>query len=81
MAKGLLLFAQLKTLFSELKKKNTAQKTEQDVRFLGRLLKTKVEDRKIKAISVVELNEYISQFILSIRTKMAPSTRQLRYEV
>ena len=69
MAEGLLLFAQLKNLFSELKKKNTAQKTERHVRLLGRLLKTKVADRNVKAISAVELNEYISQFIISVRTK------------
>ena len=68
MAEGLLLFAQLKNLFSELKKKNTAQKTERHVRLLGRLLKTKVADRNVKAISAVELNEYISQFIISDRT-------------
>ena len=36
---------------------------------LGRLLKTKVEDRKVQAISAVELNEYISQFIISVGTK------------
>ena len=69
MAEGLLLFAQLKNLFSELKKKNTAQKTERHVRLLGRLLKTKVADRNVKAISAVELNEYICQFIMSVRTK------------
>ena len=53
----------------ELEKKNTAQKTEGDVRLLGRFLKTKVEDRKVEAISAVELNEYISHFIISVRTK------------
>ena len=54
---------------AEPNKKNTAQKTERDVRLLGRLLKMKVEDRKVKAISAVELHEYISQFIISVRTK------------
>ena len=39
------------------------------VRLLGRFLKTKVEDKKVEAISAVELSEYISQFIISVRTK------------
>ena len=53
----------------ELEKKNTAQKTEGDVRLLGRFLKTKVEDRKVEAISAVELNEDISQFIIFVCAK------------
>ena len=32
-------------------------------------LKTKDEDREIEDISAVELNEYISQFIISVRAK------------
>jgi len=36
---------------------------------LERFLKTKNEDRKIEDISAVELNEYISQFIISVYTK------------
>ena len=36
---------------------------------LERFLKTKDEDRKTEDISAVELNEYISQFIISVRTK------------
>ena len=39
------------------------------VRLLGRFLKTKVEDRKVEAISAIELNEYITQFIITVRTK------------
>ena len=53
----------------EQENKNTAQKTEGDVRLLERFLKTKNEDRKIEDIPAVELNEYISQFIISVRTK------------
>ena len=53
----------------EQENKNTAQKTERDVRLLERFLKTKNEDRKIEDIPAVELNEYISQFIVSVRTK------------
>ena len=48
--------------------KNTAQKTEQNVRLIGRFLKTKNEDRKVEDIPAVELNEYICQFIISVRT-------------
>ena len=51
-------------------KKNTAQKTERDVRLVGRRLKTKVEDGKVEAFSPVELNECISQFIISVRIKL-----------
>ena len=53
----------------EQENKNTVKKTERDVRLLERFLKTKNEDRKIEDIPVVELNEYISQFIISVRTK------------
>ena len=38
--------------------KNAAQKTERDVTFLERLLKAKVEDRKMEDIPAVEPNEY-----------------------
>ena len=49
--------------------KNTAQKTERDVRLLERFLKTKDEDRKIEDIPANELNEFVSEFIISVRTK------------
>jgi len=49
--------------------KNTAQKTKRDVRLLERFLKTKDEDRKIEDIPAAELNEFISEFIISVRTK------------
>ena len=49
--------------------KNTTQKTERDVRLLERFLKTKDEDRKIEDIPAAELNEFISEFIISVRTK------------
>jgi len=53
----------------EQENKNTPQKTERDVTLLERFLTTKDEDRKIKDISAVELNENIDQIIISIRTK------------
>ena len=49
--------------------KNTAQKTERDVRLLERFLKTKDEDRKIEDIPAAELNKFISEFIISVSTK------------
>ena len=51
------------------RKEKYRSKNEQDIRLLGSFLKTKVEDRKVEAISAVELNEYISHFIISVRTK------------
>ena len=49
--------------------KNTTQKTERHVILLKRFLKMKHKDRKIEAISAAGLNEYISEFILSVHTK------------
>ena len=59
----------VKEFILEQENKNTPQKTERDVRLLERFLKTKNEERKIEDIPAVELNEYISQFIISVRTK------------
>ena len=46
--------------------KNSAQKTE---RLLERFLKMKDKDRKIEDIPAAQLNEFISEFIISVRTK------------
>ena len=46
--------------------KNTTQKTEQHVILLKTFLKMKHKDRKIEDIPAAELNEYISEFILSV---------------
>ena len=43
------------------------QKTEQHVILLKTFLKMKHKDRKIEDIPAAELNEYISEFILSVR--------------
>ncbi|CAH3153647.1 unnamed protein product, partial [Pocillopora meandrina] len=48
---------------SEHENKNTAQKTERDVRLLERFLKTKDEDRKIEDIPAAD------EFIISVRTE------------
>ena len=45
------------------------KKTEKDVRLLERFLKRRDEDRKIEDIPAAELNEFISEFIISVRTK------------
>ena len=49
--------------------KNTTQKTERHVILLKRFSKMKHKDRKIEDIPAAELNEYISEFILSVRAK------------
>ena len=57
--------------------KNTAQKTEQNVRLIGRFLKTKNEDRKVEDIPAVELNEYLSS---PSALMIAQSTSKIRFE-
>ncbi|KAL9977574.1 hypothetical protein ACROYT_G014993 [Oculina patagonica] len=49
----------------EQENEKNAKKTERDVKLLERFLITKNEDRKIEDIPAVELNEYISQFIIA----------------
>ena len=63
---SLLLFTRLKT---KKENKNTTQKTERYVRLLERFLKTEDKDRKMEDIPGIKLNEYISQFIISVRIK------------
>ena len=53
----------------EHKNRNTTQKTERHVILLKRFLKMKHKDRKIEDIRAAVLNEYISEFILSVRAK------------
>ena len=65
----MLLFARLKNLFLEHENRNIAQKTERDVRLLERFLKMNDEDSKIEDIPAAELNDYISEFIISVHTK------------
>ena len=54
---------------SDQENKNTTQKTERYVRLLERFLKTEDKDRKMEDIPGIKLNEYISQFIISVCTK------------
>ncbi|CAB4025586.1 Hypothetical predicted protein [Paramuricea clavata] len=54
---------------SEQENKATSQKTERDVKLLHLFLQTKNEERKMENIPTAELNEYVSEFIISVRTK------------
>ena len=54
---------------SEQENKGTAQKTLRDVKLLQLFLVTKNEDKNIEDIPTGELNEYMSDFIISVRTK------------
>ena len=45
------------------------QKTQRDVKLLQTFLGTRNELRKVEEIPALELNEYICEFIISVRTK------------
>ncbi|CAB4012922.1 zinc finger MYM-type 2-like [Paramuricea clavata] len=53
----------------EQENKSTAQKTQRDVKLLQLFLVNKNEERNIEDIPIGELNEYMSDFIISVRTK------------
>ena len=57
------------TILLKNKKTNTIQKTERNVKILQTFLGTKNELRKVEEIPALELNEYMSEFIISVRTK------------
>ena len=48
---------------------------------LERFFKTKGKGRKMEDIAAVELNEYVSEFIISVRIKMAMNTSRRRFDV
>ena len=54
---------------AEQENKATLQSTQRDVKILQTLLGTWNELRKVEEIPAVELNEYICEFIISVRTK------------
>ena len=54
---------------AEQENKATLQNTQRDVKLLRTLLGTRNELRKVEEIPAVELNEYICEFIISVRTK------------
>ena len=51
------------------KQSHIEKKTEPDVKLLQTLLGTRNELRKVEEIPALELNEYICEFIISVRTK------------
>ncbi|CAB4022006.1 Hypothetical predicted protein [Paramuricea clavata] len=53
----------------EQENKSKAQKTLRDVKLLQLFLVNKNEERNIEDIPIGELNEYMSDFIISVRTK------------
>ena len=54
---------------SEQENKATAQKTQRDVKLFQLFLKNKNEERNIEDIPTGGLNEYVSDFTTSVRTK------------
>ena len=69
--KGLWTSVQL-TILLQSKKTNvkaTLQNTKRDLKLLQTLLGTRNEVRKVEEIPAVELNEYICELIISVRTK------------
>ena len=72
LVQGLLLWkAPLRLLFiEEQENQNTVKKTKRDVSLLTEFLQTKRETRsEIAEIPPAELNELLSEFILSVHTK------------
>ena len=49
--------------------KNKRRKTLQDIELLQEFLSSRNESRKVEDISVEQLNEYLSEFIISVRKK------------
>ena len=54
---------------AEQENKATLQKTQRDVKLLQTFLGTRNELRKVEEIPALELNKYICEFIISVRTK------------
>ena len=54
---------------SEQENKSTAQKTQRDVKLLQLFLVSKNEEKNFEDIPIEEVNEYLSDFIISITTK------------
>ena len=59
----------LDNFIAEQENKATLQKTQQDVKLLQSLLGTRNELRKVEEIPALELNKYIRESIVSVRTK------------
>ena len=59
----------IESFIEEHENPNTVKKTKREVALLTVFLQTKGETREIAEIPPVELNELLSEFILSVRTK------------
>ena len=59
----------LDNFIAEQENKATLQKTQRDIKLLQTFLGTRNELRKVVEIPALELNEYICEFIISVRTK------------
>ena len=69
------------SFIAEQENKATLQKTQRDVKLLQTFLGTRNELRKVEEIPALELNEYICEFIISVRTKMGKTMSLLRSKV
>lgn len=56
---------------------NTKRKTEQNLSLLNQFLSSKNETRSIEDIPSAELNLYLSEFIIKVRTKQNKDTNQI----
>lgn len=59
----------VKDFISEQENESTKKKTLQNVAVLQQFLASKNEERKLEEIPPEELNEYLSEFIITVRTK------------
>ena len=66
---------------SEQQNKSTAKITQRDVKLLQLFLVNKNDKRNIKDIPIEELNEYVSDFIIWVRTKDGKNTSRLLFEI
>ena len=57
------------TILLQNKETSHITKTQRDVKLLQTFLGTRNELRKVEEIPALELNEYICEFIISVRTK------------
>ena len=69
MSERFVAVSSLDNFIAEQENKATLQKTQQDVKLLQSFLGTRNELRKVEEIPALELNEYICEFIISVRTK------------
>ena len=69
MSKRFVHFGSVDHFIAEQENKATLQKTQRDVKRLQTFLGTRNELRKVEEIPALGFNEYICDFIISVRTK------------